>query len=106
MAKHKIQHNLTPEMAKKVTDKAIETYSAKFSEYAPTSKWVSATKNEVSFTAKGIKLKGNLELKPNEVELDLEVPFLLRVFQGRAIAIIDQEMREWIDRANRGELDA
>lgn len=106
MAKHSIRHNLTPEMAKKVTDKAIETYSQKFAEFTPTAKWVSPSRNEVSFTAKGIKLKGALELKPGEVELDLDVPFLLRPFQGKAISIIDDEIREWIERANRGELDA
>lgn len=103
--KHIIQHNLSPELARKVTDKAFETYAAKFKDYSPTANWVSPTKSNIGFNAKGISLKGAIELKPSAVELELDVPFLLRPFKDRAVKVIDTEIREWIAKANAGELD-
>lgn len=103
--KHIIKHDLTPDMARKVADRAFETYAAKFPDFSPTAKWVTPTKSEIGFQAKGIKLNGGLELEPGQVELELDVPFLLRPFKDRAIKIIDEEIREWIDRAKKGELD-
>ena len=105
MAKHAIKHNLSNEMAKKVADKAFETYSKKFADYQPTAKWTSSTRSEVSFNAKGIKLDGTIDLNPGEVVLDLKVPLLLRPFQSRALATIDSEIRSWIERAENGEID-
>lgn len=103
--KHVIPHTLSPELARKVTDKAFETYAEKFQSYSPTAEWVSDTKSNIGFQAKGIKLNGNIELKPKAVELELDVPFLLRPFKDRAIKIIDKEIREWITKAEDGQLD-
>lgn len=103
--KHVITHTLSPEQARKVTDKAFESYAAKFGDYSPTAEWVSETKSNIGFQAKGIKLNGSIELQPHAVELELDVPFLLRPFKASAIKIIDTEIREWIVKAERGELD-
>lgn len=102
--KHVIQHSLSEDQARKVTDKAFETYAQKFASYAPTADWVTPTKSNIGFSAKGMKLKGTIELKPEAVELALDVPFLLRPFKDRAIKVIDQEIREWIAKANQGEI--
>lgn len=103
-AKHVIEHNLDLPTARKVTDKAFETYAERFKEYSPTATWVSDTKSNIGFQAKGIKLNGSLELKPHAVELELDVPLLLRPFKGRAIQVIDEEIRDWIAKANDGEI--
>lgn len=104
MAKHTIQHSLSPELVKKVTEKAFETYSQKFASYSPTSSWPTPTRNDISFTALGKTLKGSINLRPSEVELELDVPMILRPFQKKAMAIIDEEIREWIERAKKGEI--
>lgn len=103
--KHIIKHDLAPDMARKVADRAFATYAEKFSDFNPTAEWVTPTKSQIGFNAKGIKLNGALELEPGQVELELDVPFLLRPFKDRAITIIDEEIREWIGRAKNGELD-
>lgn len=103
--KHVIQHDLSPEMARKVTDKAFETYAQKFQSYSPTAEWVTESKSNIGFQAKGIKLNGSIELKPKAVELELTVPFLLRPFKDKAVQIIDTEIREWIAKAEDGQLE-
>lgn len=103
-AKHSIPHNLSPELARKVTDKAFETYAKKFESYSPTAEWVSDTKSNIGFSAKGMKLSGVIELKPKSVDLELDVPFLLRPFKDRAIKIIDEEIRGWISKAEKGDI--
>jgi len=103
--KHVIKHDLSPELAKKATVKAFESYKAKFADYNPTDKWVTENKAEISFSAKRMTLNGGVELRPGEIELELEVPFIFRVFSGRAMKIVEEEIREWIERAKNGELD-
>jgi hypothetical protein len=50
-------------------------------------------------------LSGSIELEPKRIGLELEVPFLLKMFQGKAIAIIETEIKEWVEKARKGELD-
>lgn len=104
-AKHVIKHDLDLALARKVTDKAFEAYAERFKDYSPAATWVTDTKSEITFNAKGLKLNGEIELKPDAVELELEVPFLLRPFQRRAIQIIDEEIRGWIAKAKSGEIE-
>jgi hypothetical protein len=102
--KHKIPHGLDKELARKATHKAIETYKARFQQYNPEAKWTTEDRCNVSFSAKGIKLDGVLEIAENDVVLDLEVPLLLRPFRGKAVAIIEEEIQEWVKKAKNGEI--
>lgn len=102
--KHTIKHDLDIPLAKKVTEKAFESYKAKFGEYNPTFKWATDNKAEVSFKAKGITLAGSFTILPGAIELELDVPFLLKVFQSKAVEIIDTEVKEWIQKAKAGQV--
>jgi hypothetical protein len=103
--KHYIAHSLDLPLAKKATVKAFEGYKKRFTDYNPTEKWTSETRCEIGFSAKGIKLSGTIELEPKRIALELEVPFLLKMFQSKAISIIEEEINEWVVRAKNGELD-
>ncbi len=103
--KHIIKHDLSMDLVKKATQKAMDTYGARFSEYDPQATWNSDTNATISFTAKGVTLEGTLDLRPKEIELQLDVPFLFKVFQKKAVNIIDSEINEWLQRARNGELD-
>ena len=48
---------------------------------------------------------GHRAYSTDAVELELEVPFLFRPFRKAAIRIIEGEIRQWIARAEAGELD-
>ncbi len=102
--KHEIHHGLSPELAKKAVDKAMEAYSARFAEFNPTFSWTSDTKGRLGFRAKGVKVDGDIEIVGSKIQVDLEVPFLLRVFKGKAIEVIDREVLAWVEKARAGEL--
>ncbi|MCB9595868.1 MAG: polyhydroxyalkanoic acid system family protein [Sandaracinaceae bacterium] len=102
--KHQIHHGLELPLAKKAIAKAMEAYSARFSEYNPFFNWVTENKGEVGFSAKGMKLEGEIEIIGPEVYVDLDVPFVFRIFKGRAMEIIDREVRAWVEKAKNGEV--
>ena len=94
--KHSVPHDLGQERAKKVTEQALGSYSTKFAKYAPKTTWTAANKAQISFSVKGMTLNGAVEIRDKSIELDLDVPFLLRPFQGQAISVIEGEIKEWL----------
>ena len=102
--KHSVPHDLGKEAAKKAAIAAFDAYKARYAQYNPTANWTSDDHADISFTAKGITLKGVLEVQPNSIDMDLDVPFLLRPFKAKAMNAIDGEIVNWIGRAKRGEI--
>lgn len=96
--KHTVNHDLGQERAKKVTESALTTYAEKFAKYSPKTSWVSPSKANISFSVKGMSLSGSVEVKEKTIELDLDVPFLLKPFQGQAISVIEGEIKAWLDK--------
>jgi hypothetical protein len=103
--KHEIHHGLPLELAKRAIDKAMAAYAERFAEYNPQFRWDSETRAVLGFKAKGVKVAGEIEIVGPNVFVDLEVPFILRVFKGKAIEVIDREVKRWIEKAKNGELD-
>lgn len=104
-ASHVIPHPLDDAMAKKATEKAFESYRERFEAYNPTANWTSDKRSEISFSVKGVTLDGVIELKPKEIHLALEVPFFARPFKKKALSIIEDQIKLWVDKAEKGELD-
>ncbi len=104
--KHAIPHDLSPETARRAAEHALQDYCERFAEYHPRATWVDERHADISFRAKGVVLEGGLDVNPDEIVVQLDVPLLLRPFRKRAVSTIDGEVRRWIDKARRGELDA
>ncbi len=102
--KHDIPHDLNYDLAKLAAQKAAEAYGKRFSEYDYRAKWVSDERVELGFTVVGKRLEGAMTVKPDRLQLELDVPFMLRPFKGKAISVIEEEAQTWIDKARRGEL--
>jgi len=102
--KHVVPHGLGLEKAKKVADAAFEAYKARFPQYKPTAKWVNDKRAEISFSVKGMELEGALEVDDKDIAMDLDVPFLLKPFKGKAIGVIEEEIKTWIQKAKAGEI--
>lgn len=102
--KHTVPHKLGREKARKVADSAFESYKSRFTEYNPSSRWVTDDRAEISFRVKGMTLSGNVEVKDEAFEMDLEVPFMLRPFKGTALSVIEGEIKKWIGKAEAGEV--
>ncbi|HYQ14192.1 MAG TPA: polyhydroxyalkanoic acid system family protein [Polyangiaceae bacterium] len=94
--KHTVSHDLGQERAKKVTESALSTYAEKFAKYSPKTTWTSPSRAQIAFTVKGMSLSGSVEVKDKTIDLDLDVPFLLRPFQGQAISVIEGEIKSWL----------
>jgi hypothetical protein len=90
--------------SKRALTGAMDAYKARFAEYDPRFNWVSDTRGEFGFTAKGIEIGGNMEIRDNEVDVEMEVPFLFRIFQGRAMDVIREQIDLWVGKVKRGEV--
>jgi hypothetical protein len=102
--KHVISHDLDLATAKRVVDRAFDEYKARFPDYQPTLHWATEHRADVTFNAKGIKLKGHMVVQAKTIELDLDVPLLLRPFQKKALDVIEGEVRAWLAKARAGQL--
>ena len=97
--KHSVPHDLGQERAKKVAESALSAYSQKYATYNPQVKWTGPNRAEISFKVKGMSLSGTLEVLDRSIDLDIEVPFLLRPFKSQALSVIEGEINEWISKA-------
>ena len=97
--KHSVPHDLGQERAKKVAESALATYAQKYANYNPTVTWTSPNRAELSFKVKGMSLKGTVEVLDRSIDLDIDVPFLLRPFKSQALGVIDGEINDWIKKA-------
>lgn len=101
---HAVPHDLGPERAKKVAESAVASYEKRFEKYHAKARWTSPTKAEISFNVKGMSLSGTLEVQAKAIELDLDVPFLLKPFKGTAIGVIEEEIKSWLAKEKAGQL--
>ena len=102
--RHSISHDLGVELAQKTARAACAHYGERFAKYEPRIEWRDDRKAEISFRAKGLALKGKIEVADQALVVDFDIPFLLRPFQGRAIEIVEREIGKWIGKAKAGEI--
>lgn len=103
--KQSIPHHLSLDTVRSATKKALDVYQEKFSEYEAKAVWPSENHADVSFVALGKKLEGTIDLNDKTIDLELDVPFLMKPFQGKAMDIIQKEITKWLGKAERGELE-
>ena len=97
--KHSVSHDLGQERAKKVAESALATYAQKYANYSQQVTWKGPNKADISFKVKGMALSGSLEVFDKSIDLDIDVPFLLRPFKSQALGVIEGEINEWIKKA-------
>ncbi len=101
---HDIPHDLSLEQAQDAARKVLTGYGERFAKYAPSLTWHSPQHAELRFTAKGMALAAELQIMADRFRLRMDVPFLLRPFGGRAVQVIDTQVRALIVKAKAGEL--
>ena len=97
--KHSVPHDLGQEGAKKVAESALSTYAHKYANYNAKVTWTNPNRAELSFKVKGMSISGTVEVLERSIDLDIEVPFMLRPFKSQALNVIDGEINEWIKKA-------
>lgn len=100
--KHSVPHDLGQERAKKVAESALATYAEKYANYNPRVNWTGPNRAEIAFKVKGMELGGTLEVLEKSIDMDIDVPFLLRPFKSQALGVIEGEINEWIKKAKAG----
>lgn len=101
--KKTIPTNLDKARSKIAIEKAMQAYKARFAEYSPRYEWTSDDAGEFGFDAKGIKLSGTIRIEDQQVDVEMEVPFLFKIFQGRAMKIIEDQVELWVEKVKNGE---
>jgi hypothetical protein len=99
---HAVPHDLGLAKAKVVADAAFDSYKRKLAKYRPETQWVTDRRASIAFTVKGFTLHGALEVKEHSIDMELDVPFILRPFRGKALSLIEREIRAWIEKAKAG----
>ncbi|MCH2111003.1 MAG: polyhydroxyalkanoic acid system family protein [Polyangiaceae bacterium] len=102
--KHSVKHGLGKETACKVAKAAFDTYEKKFADYQPVTKWTGDDHADVSFSAKGMNISATISVDEQNIDIDMNVPFLLKPLKGKAVALIEESINEWIVKAKNGEL--
>ncbi len=102
--KHTIDTGLDKARSKKAIDRAMDEYKRRFAEYTPRYDWTTDDAGEFSFNAKGIKLGGTIKVRDHKVDVDMDVPFLFKIFQGRAMQVIEDQVVFWVEKAKKGEI--
>ena len=64
--------------------------------------WTTEHSAEVSFKAKGVTLKGGFEIADKSIDIEMDVPLLLRPFRQKAIDVVEEQIKEWIGKAKSG----
>jgi hypothetical protein len=95
--RHQVPHGLDKADAKRATVAALEGYRQRFAAYSPTAVWVSDDRADISFRVKGMILRGNIVVNPTTLDLELDVPFLLRPFARMAVPVIDREIEKQLN---------
>ena len=102
--KHSVPHDLSPDLAKQAARSALDSYAKRFAEYSPKVNWTQENRADIAFSVKGVNLSGFLEVGDKAIDMDLDVPFLLRPFKSKAMGVIEGEIKEWIGKAKNGAL--
>lgn len=101
---HTIEHDLDLETAKKAIDRAMESYAERLADYSPRFEWTSDCVGEFGFEALKVRVSGELSVAEGKIDVEIDVPFILRPFRKRALEVIEREVRLWVGRAKSGEL--
>ena len=103
---HIIEHDLSPELAKKAAEKAADYYCEKWQKFDAKTTWMSDSHAEITFHVKGVSVAATVDMQPGRAVIDMKkVPLLLRPFKNMALDAVQKTMQKWIDRAKNGELD-
>ena len=102
--RHEVAHGLDPPLARRVAEHAFASYAARYGMFRPELRWIGEYRALAAFHAMGITVHGTVEIEPRAIAFELEVPWLLRLFEPRAIAVVEREVRRWEQAALRGEI--
>ena len=97
--KHRVQHPLASEEAKELLDRALDTYREHYAEYSLETGWVDDDTAAVGFQVTGKKIDGQIRVREDGYEIDLDLPWVFRPFRKKIARSLDREFARWIEKA-------
>jgi hypothetical protein len=94
--RHRFTHGSDRDTVVRAAKRAFEAYRTRYPSYDLRMDWTGPYDARVTFRAKGIDVSCAVSIRADHIETDLEVPFLFRIFQKRATAIIEREAHAFI----------
>jgi hypothetical protein len=95
---HEIPHGLTLEQATRAAHLALDEYLGKYAARGLEGRWSNKTRAELSFASAGVSVQAVVDVLPNVLRVEANIPLMLRPFKAKAIAAIEREARKWIDK--------
>jgi hypothetical protein len=97
--KHRVQHPLPSADAKKLLDRALDTYREHYAEYSLKTGWVDDETAQVGFEVTGKKIDGQIRVCEDGYEIDLDLPWVFLPFKNKIAKSLDREFARWIEKA-------
>jgi hypothetical protein len=102
--KHLISHDLGLDLALRATSAALASYAARYPRNDPKYVWDTPTRVRVSFQAKGRTIEGVVEVQDRNLEINMTIPLLFRMFESSAAAVVEKEIKAWAAKAHAGQI--
>jgi hypothetical protein len=96
---HEIRHGLPQADAKRVAQRAMDTYLSRYAERGMTATWSTDTRAEIKLAVRGVHVEAAVDVLPEVLRVEASVPLLLRPFKSVAIAAVEREAQKWIAEA-------
>jgi hypothetical protein len=94
--RHRFAHGSDRDTVVRAAKRAFDVYRHRYPAYDLRMEWTAPYDARVTLRAKGIDLRCAVSIRADDIETDLDVPFLFRIFQRRAVVIIEREARAFI----------
>jgi hypothetical protein len=101
--KHDIRHGLSVEKAKQAATLALQEYQQRYADKGLNARWTSDTRAEVEFTAKGTKVQAVVDVLPDVLRVDAQIPFVFVPFKSMAIKAVETEAQKWIQQVREAK---
>lgn len=100
--KHTVTHPLTRDAARTTLDRMLQTYGSHYAEHDVRTAWADDDTATIAFQVGRRTVEGRVAVRDDCYELDVDLPFLLRPFQGRIARAVDEEVAKWLDATSGG----
>jgi hypothetical protein len=94
--KHDIHHGLSVDQAKQAAQLALQEYTQRYADKGLNVRWTSDTRAEIEFTIKGTNVQALVDVLPEVLRVDAQVPFVFVPFKGLAVKAVETEAQKWI----------
>ena len=91
MMRHRIERSCGPARTRRILDEAFAAYAERYARYRPHLKWYDDSRAAFGFRVRGLKVTGTLSLLADAIDLEVQVPWMLRPLHDLARRTIDAE---------------